>query len=293
MTESSLVHYQSADQWEHCLHVFSSDQAGDSVPVILLFPAMGVKSPYYFPLAQHFNRQGIHFICTDLRGHGPMHPAASRTNNFGYHELVHQDWPSAVEKVRELYPKNPVFLMGHSLGAQLSACYSACYPNQVDGLIWVAAGNVFYKAYRKKWRVLLGTHLLWLTSAVMGSLPGKQLGFGGKEACHILRDWAFNARTGRYRLKQSDKQQIIDGKMSQVKTPIFAMSFDGDRYSPHCSMQSLLDKFPIAPKHHVKISALELGVEKLGHFNWVKNGDKLVPKIADWAHAIAKHHSAA
>lgn len=283
---SQLIHYDSQDGTAHCLHVFAREAVdSDSAPVVLFFPAMGVKASYYFKLAEHFNAAGLNFVCTDLRGNDPMQQPPSRTHDFSYHHMIHFDWPAAIAKCQSQFPNAPIYLMGHSLGGQLSACYSVSNPS-ISGLIFIACGNIHYKLYRKKWRILMASQFLLMITRLIGYLPGDKIGFGGIESKGVIRDWAYTARTGLYRSIENGKKEIFNGKMGQVKTPIMAISFDGDKLAPHSSMQGLLDLFHSAPKHHIKTCAQELNITSLDHFNWTKNFDKFAPKIADW---IKKH----
>lgn len=281
---SQLIQYKSQDGIEHYLHLFACDDV--NAPVILFFPAMGIKAPYYFKLAEHLNQQGLNFICTDLRGNGPAHTRPSWLHNFSYHDLLTKDWPAAIDKVKDTFPGNPLFLMGHSLGGQLSCCYGALNPDSIDGIILVASGTVYYKSYRQKWRTLFGTQFLWYVSNITGYLPGSKLGFAGNEARGVIRDWAYNARTGRYRLKSDKQYSHLEGRLSEFKKPILGISFDGDKLSPHGAMQGLLDKFHNAKKTHIRTGALELGLKKLDHFSWVANIDKLSPKISHWVRKV-------
>lgn len=273
------------------MHLFQCDASESNTPVVLFFPAMGVKAPYYFDLAHSLNSHNIHFACTDLRGHGPLHEKPNRSNDFGYHEMIHFDWTAAVTHLREYYPDNPLYIMGHSLGGQLSACYASIDQHDISGVILLASGNIHYQAYRRKWKILLGTQLLWYISKIIGYLPGKTLGFAGHEAQGVIRDWAYNARSGRYRAKNGDRFYLFDGKLSQAETHILAITFDGDRLSPHSAMQSLLDKFHRAKKTHIKTCARELNIPSLGHFDWIKNAEKLTPKIARWINAQTKNET--
>ncbi len=286
---SQLIHYQSNDQTPHCLHSFTCEETeSDQVkPVILLFPAMGVKASYYFKLAQHFNPLGIHFVCTDLRGNDPMQSKPSRKNNFGYHEMIQEDWPAAIAACKKAHPNSPIYLMGHSLGGQLSACYATHKPD-IQGMILIACGNLHYKLYNKKWRILLASQFLLGVTNVLGYLPGNKLGFAGIEAKGVIQDWAYTARTGFYRSINQGTKEIYNGKMGQVKTPIMAISFDGDKFAPHSSMQGLLDCFHSSPKHHIKTCAQELNLDSLDHFNWTKNFQALAPKIEKWINSHDK-----
>lgn len=296
---SELIRYESEDGCEHCLHVFLTED--ETSPVVLLFPAMGTQSPYYFALANSFNQSGIQFSCTDLRGHGPMHAQASWSNNFGYYELIHFDWPAALKALRNRLPNAPIFLMGHSLGAQISTCFlSLRDPKQIEpegpapkisGLIMVASGSVYHKGYAHPMRVLWGTQTLKWLANLFGHMPGKWLGFAGREARGIIRDWSYTAKSGRFRVKHNNKYQNLDGKLSQLQIPILAVTFDGDKLSPHRSMQNLLDKLHLADKRHWKTSARDLKLDKLNHFSWVKQGAILTPKLVEWMRDVLEKQS--
>ena len=275
-------HFASQDGCPHQLHFFSASHAHHDTPIVLFFPAMGVRTSYYFNLAKSFNQLGIHFACMDLRGNGPDHQRPSWFCNFGYEEMLEQDWPAAIEKVKQYHPHNPIYLMGHSLGAQLSVCFAALNPQKVEGIIMVAGGTVHYTAFHHKWRTYLGTQFLSALSHIAGFLPGKLVGFGGREARQLMRDWAYNARSGRYRIKQPSGYKALDGYLTQMKKPVLAISFDGDKYTPHSSTVKFLDKLSRANKVHIRTSSHEMKTDTLDHFNWVKCGNKLAPKILKW-----------
>lgn len=279
---SQLIHYTSQDQTAHCLHAFACPVSEQTTkPVVLLFPAMGVEASYYFKLAEHFNDLDIHFACTDLRGNDPMQSSASRSNNFGYHEMLEYDWPAAIKACKTHFPNAPLYLMGHSLGGQLTACYATHKPD-ISGLIFVASGNIYYKLFHKKFRTLFGSLALLSASKLIGYLPGKKIGFGGNESKWVIRDWAYTIRTGLFRSIHNGKRKIYNGKMGQINTPIMAISFDGDKLAPHSSTQAILDLFHSSKKHHVKTCAQELNMTSLNHFNWTQNFQKLAKKIAVW-----------
>lgn len=279
---SQLIHYNSEDNIAHCLHAFTSDQNGpSSKPLVLLFPAMGVKASYYFKIAKDLNNLGIHFACTDLRGNDPMQHPPSRKNDFGYYEMINQDWPAAVKACKDNYPDSPIYIMGHSLGGQISACYATKEPN-INGMILVASGNTHYKNFKNKRRVLIASKLANIMSQLFGYLPGNKIGFAGIEAKSVIRDWAYTIKTGYFRTRYNGEKEIYNLKMSQVKIPIMAISFDGDKLSPHAATQALLDLFQSAPKLHVKTSSVELKIDQLNHFNWARNFSTLADKIHQW-----------
>ena len=118
-----------------------------SAPVLICMPAMGVAAKYYEPLAGTILQEGWRFVTADLRGNGLSTLRVRRGISFGYHEMVSFDWPAVVGKVKDLFPGAPVYLLGHSLGGQLSALYLAANPGAASGLILVAAPSVHFRGW--------------------------------------------------------------------------------------------------------------------------------------------------
>ncbi|MCL6416774.1 alpha/beta fold hydrolase [Aestuariirhabdus sp. Z084] len=249
-------------------------------PIILCMPAMGVRADYYQALAQALCDSGLNAATADLRGIGASSVRASRRVNFGYGEMLQQEWPAMLNSLREIFPENPVYLLGHSLGGQLNTLFLADNADQVDGMILIAACNIHFKGFHRPLRTLLATQFLFLVSQVMGYLPGKQLGFGGREARQLIKEWAHCARTGHYKLKSHD--DTLEEKLAEVRLPVMAISFEEDWMAPRQAVIKLYDKLATADITHQHLDGKALGIERLNHFNWAKEPAHLVQRIRAW-----------
>ena len=171
--------------------------AGD--PVFVVWPALGVWAKYYRPLADGLCDAGADAVLFDLRGSGRSRPLAGRSTRYGYRELLTRDWPRALAVVRERFAARPVFLLGHSLGGQLSALYLALEPTAAAGLVLVATSTPYFRRYGPLGgvRVLVGSQLMVAVSRLLGYLPAT--GFGSRQAAGLITDWGRQARTGRCR----------------------------------------------------------------------------------------------
>lgn len=254
----------------------------NNAPVIICMPAMGVTASYYEPLALNLCSQGFHAITSDLRGVGHSSVRASRSVNFGYHEMVNFDWPAVVEKVKNIFPDSPIYLLGHSLGGQLNALYTSQNQEQVSGIIFVAAGSVYYKgwSFPKSIGILLGTQLAKIISKIWGYLPGKQLGFGGKEARTVIRDWAHCASTCYYEPENSSFN--YETALSTVNLPILTITLEGDSLAPVGSAKNLCDKMSSATVYYQHMTDYEMVTKGLNHFKWVKHSLPIAEKIKYW-----------
>lgn len=266
----------AADGASSKITVFAADPALDA-PVLVCIPAMGTAARYYEPLAGPIVREGWRFVTADLRGIGSSSVRVKRGVDFGYREMVELDWPAVVQKARERFSGSAVYLLGHSLGGQLSCLYLAANPSAVAGLVLAAAPSVYWRG----WDIALnagvtaGTQAACAVARVLGYFPGRRLGFGGSEARRVMRDWARQARTGRYEPRGAaiDCERLL----SELDAPVLAFSFEGDFLSPPRAVGNLLAKMRRARVTHVTLAD-----DALDHFRWVRNPDVLVGKIREW-----------
>ncbi len=256
--------------------VFTADGA-PSAPVLVCMPALGVAAKFYEPLAPPILQEGWRFVTADLRGNGLSAVRVKRGVSFGYREMVTFDWPAVVEKAKELFPGAPIYLLGHSLGGQLSALYLAANPGAASGLILVAAPSVHWRAwdFPLSLCVLAGTQAACALAKALGYFPGRRIGFGGTEARGVICDWARQARTGRY--EPAGSSLGYERLLGEMEIPVLAISFEGDFLSPERAVASLLTKMQRAQVTHVHLAG-----EDLDHFRWVKRADSIVEKIREW-----------
>ena len=218
VAETELLSIRMTDGSRSKLTVFSGSSHH---PVCIIMPAMGVRASYYTPLADSLVRQGLSAVTADLRGHGYSSLRSSRAVDFGFHEMINQDMPEVVDAARRRFPRSPIYLLGHSLGGQISVLYASLFPDQVAGVVLVSSGSVYFRGWRFPTRlaILLGTQLAWGVSKLLGYFPGHRLGFGGREARTTIRDWAHNARTGSY--QPANGERDVEAAMASMTTPFW------------------------------------------------------------------------
>ncbi|MEE6260533.1 alpha/beta hydrolase family protein [Plantactinospora sonchi] len=248
-------------------------------PVVLLWPAMGVRASYYTPFVAALRAAGLAVVVTDLRGTGESTPAASRASRYGYPELV-DDVGAVLERLKSRLDGRTRLLLGHSLGGQAALLHLALTGgDQVDGLALVAAGVPYWRRYpgHRSLLVLSGAQLINGVAGVLGSWPG--WGFGGRQARGVIRDWAYTVRTGRFpRLDGVDAEAAV----RTVRTPVLAISVEGDPLTPHESLDELCAKLTAAPVRRERYVAAEAD-GPLNHFTWVRASAPIAARIATFA----------
>lgn len=246
---------------------------------ILVLPAHGVPAKSYDGLIKALARKVGSAAVADLRGQGASSVKATRKNNYGYHELLKQDIPALIAATQEVFDL-PVYLLGHSLGGQLSCLYSATDDPRVKGLILCASGSVYFKCWQgtERFKVLLGSQFFRVYAKLKGYFPGRLFKFGGRTFQRLINDWGRQALSGRYVIEGSDRQWEL--MMSQTQISILAISLKKDFLAPPEAVNHLCDKMKKA-----SLTKHCLDKPDLDHFNWLKSPDEFIVRIASWLHA--------
>ncbi len=261
------------------LRIYPEPDGVTDAPVVVIWPAMGVRASYYRPFAATLRAAGLAVVIADLRGTGSSTPPPGRGSTYGYSELV-DDVGAVLESLKSRLDGRTRLLLGHSLGGQLALLHVALATGQpVDGLALVAVGLPYWRCYRDHRRYLVSPYARAIdaTSALLGYWPG--WGFGGRQARGVIRDWAATARTGRF---PSIDGVDVDAALAAVQTPILAISVDHDQYTPHETLDHLCDKLPSAPVRRERYTAARAG-RRLDHFTWVRDADPIAARVAGFA----------
>jgi predicted alpha/beta hydrolase len=277
--------YSVAPGIESAFRLFRSDAA--EAPLVLCLSALGVRAAYYEPLARALAAHGCHALTADLRGLGESSVRPGRGCDFGYRELVEEDLPALFASAARVVGPVPRIVLGHSLGGQLGLLHASAHPGSTTAVALVASGAIDFRGFPfpSNLKILASVHAVRLVSSVLGYFPGSKLGFGGTEARTVMRDWARNGRTGEWRLAGSSRD--YEALLASLGLPVLAVSFEEDAYAPRGAVAKLLAKVAGAKVTHWHLGARELGLDSIGHFDWVKKSAPVVARLAPWIRAAA------
>ena len=248
----------------------------------MCIPAMGVRATYYEEFADCLCQRGYNVVLTELRGHGTSSVRPTRESDFGYVELL-SDLDTVVNYVKEKLESEYLFIIGHSLGGQLGSLYWSLYPDSMKSLILIASCSVYYKGWRnlQALKVYTAGKVFYPLSRIIGYFPGNRLGFAGKEAKTIMKDWCNTVVTGIYKLSNSNLN--FENKLKNINGKILSISFVDDRLATRKAVLNLHNKFgnkaEITDWH---LSGSTVGIVGLNHFNWAKKPKYFVDRIVKW-----------
>jgi len=104
--------------------------------------AMGVRQSFYEPFARWLAQQGWRVTTFDYRGSGDSAPARLRGFDADLFDWT-RDYEAVIDDAHAALPDAPLYLLGHSLGAQLPGLLAN--QHKVNGLLSVAAGSGYWR----------------------------------------------------------------------------------------------------------------------------------------------------
>lgn len=248
---------------------------------LLWLPALGVPARKYERLAAALAPRGIALGVHEWRGTG-AHPARpSRRHDWGYRELLMEDIPATAAALAAAHPGLPLLYGGHSIGAQFAVMAAALHGG-AEGLVSVGSGVPHWRLFPGSLRWLVGSfgHVLPPLTRAVGSYPGHRLGFAGREAGQLMRDWAQTVRRGHYDGLHGLPERFGE-RIAALRLPFLGLRLAEDRLVPAASQRALIAATNSPSVSERVLDAAHLGVAA-DHFAWMREPRAVAEAIAGW-----------
>jgi predicted alpha/beta hydrolase len=274
------VNVQTQDEFVLAAHVL--DHVAPHATV-LIPAAMGVKQDYYFAFARWLHEQGYTVATFDYRGMGLSRPPQFADSLKGF-EADLLDWAADYEAMlhwlKAHVPHVPLYVIGHSLGAQLAGL--AKNKGLINGMVSIAAGSGYWRMNAPPtkrvvlyfWYVLVPLATRWY-----GYFPGKRFKKVGdlpKGAMLQWRKWCLDPL-----YSVGAEGEHAKRAYGEARFPILALSITDDEMMTLEGTQSLVDFYHSAPREIQRIAPKDIGVHRIGHFGFFREqfAGLLWPKI--------------
>jgi predicted alpha/beta hydrolase len=243
---------------------------GHAKGAVLIAGAMGVKQDYYAEFAQWLAAQGYAAMSFDYRGMGESLPAGRSLRGFRA-DLF--DWArdidAAIDALLARHPDAPLFVVGHSLGAQLPGLLR--HRDRIAGLVSVAAGSGYWRdnAPQLKRIVLYFWHVLVpLSVAIAGYFPGRRIGKVGDLPRGVVMQWRRWCMHPRYHV--GAEGETVRRQFAGARFPVVALSITDDELMTERGTRVLIDCYENAPRQLLRIAPGDVGAQRIGHFGFFR-----------------------
>lgn len=246
-------------------------------------PALGVGPGPNETFADAMAARGFAVAVHEWRGLGTSNRRAGRGQDWGYRELLDLDIPAGLEAAALAHPSLPGWIGGHSLGGQFALIEAARRGDGLQGVLLAASGHPHWKQFPglRKFGVLAFAAGIPLVTNLAGHFPGTRLGFAGREAGRLMREWARTCRRGDYRT--GDFGGALDAALAAWRGRVLAIRLAHDTLAPPASIERLR---ALAPGAHWQVR--DFGPEKFAarrpdHFGWLREPAPLADAFAAFA----------
>ncbi|KAL9647491.1 hypothetical protein ABK040_006851 [Willaertia magna] len=268
---------------------FPEDNTKYSSNCVLISPAMGVPSNFYFDFATHLTTFGFSCLCFDYRG------CFSSKNGVNNSMLSLRDWGAKdipalldyLEKVvkTEILGVNDlkIIYLSHSIGGQLLSFCPLNYLEKLSAVVSIASQSGYYGLWPLVlprltmlvyWYLLLPLYCkIYKNNVPMLKVPSK-----------VVTDWYSSGRCENYIF---DYFKITTNPSSVLSNiPVTFFSIENDFYAPFTAVNWLFKKYTniqnvksltnfndlmkYKDDFHVLVSVEGLIAKKIGHFNFFR-----------------------
>jgi len=279
------VSLNSADGTPLSARVYESEGAARGNVVI--GGAMGVRQDYYAGFAAWLATQGWRVTTFDYRGSGESAPANLRGFKADLFDWT-KDYAAAIDHAHAALPDAPLYLLGHSLGAQLPGFLAN--QHKVSGMLSIAAGSGYWRDNAPQLKRIVPYFwfvLVPLATKLCGYFPGRKLRKVGDLPAGVIMQWRKWCLNPRYSV--GAEGEAVRLRYANARFPVHAVSITDDELMTLRGTHSLVDLYENAPSEVERLAPADLGVRRLGHFGPFRSEHeaKLWPRMAGWLGALA------
>ena len=236
---------------------------------VVIGGAMGVRQSYYEAFALWMAQQGFRVTTFDYRGHGDSLQGAMRDVKADLFDWA-QDYEAVITAAKAALPSQPLYLLGHSLGAQLPGLLKK--PEQVAGLLSVAAGSGYWRDNAPQLKRIV-PYFWWvlvpLATRLCGYFPGRALKKVGDLPAGVILQWRRWCLHPAYSVGAEGPD--VAQSYGAVRFPVLALSMADDELMTLRGTHNLVNLYANTERRVESISPAELKVRRIGHFGFFRD----------------------
>lgn len=268
------------------------EAAGTPQGSVVIGGAMGVRQAFYAAFAHWLASQGWRVTTFDYRGSGDSAPRSLRGYQADLFDWT-RDYEAAIDHAHAALPGAPLYLLGHSLGAQLPGLLSN--QHKVGGLLSVAAGSGYWRENAPRLKRMVPYFwfvLVPVATRLFGYFPGRMLRKVGDLPAGVILQWRKWCLHPRYSV--GAEGEVARRAYARARFPVLALSINDDELMTLEGTHSLVSLYENAPSVVQRIAPADLAVPGIGHFGPFRSEQetKLWPRMAEWLRSFPARQSA-
>ena len=235
---------------------------------VVISGAMGVRQDFYRPFARWLAAQGYRVFSFDYRGVGHSRAAAQQGSLRGYEADLFSwaaDFDAVIGHALSEAAELPVYVVGHSLGAQLPGMLA--HRDRIAGLVSVASGSGYWRDNApslKRVALYFWYAVVPTMTALFGYFPGKRIGKVGDLPRGVILQWRRWCLHPRYHVGSEGEK--LRAQFEEVRFPVVALSITDDEMMTERGTRVLVDCYANAPRRIERVAPADAGALRIGHF---------------------------
>ncbi len=260
------------------------EAAGTPRAIAVIAGALGVPRRFYGRFGEFLSAQGVACLSFDYRGVGESLAGEGQEGLIDLERWGRLDIDAAIRSAAALYPGTPIFLIGHSCGAQLLGLAPSA--KQLAGAIMIAPSLPHASRYPRPdryalsflWRVIIPL-LASGGGARLMSAPGMPGALAPKE---VFRQWGAWCRSKNYLF--DDRFKLNTAHYALLELPILSIAVSDDELAPQATILALLEHYPKAQVERRIVDVPHMGYGSVGHMGFfrTKVRDSLWFPVLKW-----------
>jgi predicted alpha/beta hydrolase len=257
---------------------------------VVIGGAMGVRQDYYAPFARWLAAQGWRVRTFDYRGSGDTGPSGKALKGYKA-DLFDwtRDYEAVIDHAHATLPERPLFLLGHSLGAQLPGLLAN--QHKISGMLSIAAGSGYWRENAPQLKRIVPYFwfvLVPLATRLFGYFPGRKLRKVGDLPAGVVMQWRKWCLSPRYSV--SAEGEAARQSYARATFPVHALSITDDELMTLRGTHSLIDLYENAPRSVQRLAPGDIGARRLGHFGPFRSEHEaqLWPRMAEWLSGLSR-----
>ncbi len=263
---------------------------------VVIGGAMGVRQDYYAAFAQWLAGQGWRVTTFDYRGSGDSVPDTPHGRLRGFKADLHdwtRDYETVIDHAHAAQPDQPLYLLGHSLGAQLPGLIGN--QHKVSGLLSVAAGSGYWRENAPQLKRIVPCFWFFivpLATRLCGYFPGRRLKMVGDLPAGVMLQWRKWCLNPRYSV--GAEGEAARQRYANATFPVLALSITDDELMTLRGTHSLINLYENAPREVQCVAPNDLSVRRIGHFGPFRREHEalLWPRMGQWLAGLSRSAAA-